>query len=114
MFKYPEEEDSTIWKRYIHEEKSSHMAAHGQPHPIDGPQQPNVESLSASSSDSQRPASTNRTLDHHTNAALNGGRGRRIDPEKGRDLYIVDWYGPDDPEASCTSGPRMILQTNNT
>jgi DHA1 family multidrug resistance protein-like MFS transporter len=24
--------------------------------------------------------------------------GVRVDPEKGQDVHVVDWYGPDDPE----------------
>lgn len=28
--------------------------------------------------------------------------GVRVDPEKGQDVHVVDWYGPDDPEVSRT------------
>ncbi|KAJ9144272.1 MFS transporter [Pleurostoma richardsiae] len=89
VFKYPEQVDPSIWKKYIHEEKSANMATYG-------------KSTEASSADdspgSRRSSSTSLEHDHHTNAALNDGQGRRIDQEKGRDLYIIDWYGPDDPE----------------
>jgi hypothetical protein len=29
---------------------------------------------------------------------VNTASGRSVDPEKGRDIDLVDWYGPDDPE----------------
>lgn len=36
-------------------------------------------------------------------AHINTASGKTVDPEKGRDIHLVDWYGPDDPEArsSC-------------
>ncbi|KAF4970572.1 hypothetical protein FSARC_2437 [Fusarium sarcochroum] len=33
VFKYPEEEDPSQWKKYVHVEKSAKMARHGQPQP---------------------------------------------------------------------------------
>lgn len=33
---------------------------------------------------------------------VNTASGRRVDPEKGRDIHLVDWYGPDDPEVCFT------------
>ena len=84
------------------------MATHGQPHPIDDRPQPDTtagETPLATNSGSRASSTTCIENEHHTNAALNNGRGRRIDPEKGRDLYIVDWYGPDDPEARRTPDP---------
>jgi MFS transporter, DHA1 family, multidrug resistance protein len=29
---------------------------------------------------------------------INTASGKPVDPEKGRDIHLVDWYGPDDPE----------------
>lgn len=29
---------------------------------------------------------------------INTASGRSVDPEKGRDIHLVDWYGPDDSE----------------
>lgn len=53
-----------------------------------------------------RPMSDHESLSQHQTSApgedinvlVNTLSGTRIDPEKGRDADIVDWYGPDDPE----------------
>ena len=31
---------------------------------------------------------------------INTVSGKSVDAEKGRDIHLVDWYGPDDPEVS--------------
>jgi hypothetical protein len=31
----------------------------------------------------------------------------RVDPEKGKDLHVVDWYGPDDPQV-CSPQLGML------
>lgn len=31
-------------------------------------------------------------------AAVEGASQKIVDPEKGRDLDMVDWYGPEDPD----------------
>ncbi|KXJ86480.1 MFS transporter [Microdochium bolleyi] len=99
FFKYPEEEDPTIWKRYIHAEKSHNIARHGQ---VDAPDDDNNESGSdprsgsndESSGDQRRSSVT--AIEHHN--VLHGTRRSPVDEEKGKDYFIVDWYGPDDPE----------------
>ncbi len=39
-------------------------------------------------------------LEHSTSrvSRVNTASGRPVDPEKGRDIHLVDWYGPDDSE----------------
>lgn len=80
---YPEELDPSIWQRYINEKKSANMAMYGQ---TESPE-----------SDSKDPP---RGSDSPTPSNGNGDK-RLVDAEKGRDVYLVDWYGPDDPEV-CT------------
>ncbi|EXJ68716.1 uncharacterized protein A1O5_08510 [Cladophialophora psammophila CBS 110553] len=53
---------------------------------------PNLQTFSRRSSGS---ASTANEVEH---VLVNTLSGTRIDPEKGRNADIVDWYGPDDPE----------------
>ncbi|KAI1344804.1 MFS transporter [Xylariaceae sp. FL0016] len=89
VFRYPEEVDSSIWKRYVHAEKSSNLARHGQtssPSEDDGEQGPH---------DASRDSSATRV---DTETVVHGHPTRSVDPEKGKDFYVVDWYGPDDPE----------------
>ena len=40
--------------------------------------------------------------------AVNEASGVKVDPEKGRDLNVIDWWGEKDPEVSIHihSGPR--------
>jgi DHA1 family multidrug resistance protein-like MFS transporter len=114
VFRYPEEVDSTKWQRYIDHEKSAHMARHGQPYAPEG-----VEKQEGRGS----PAGTARedhggAQDHRTSSAtpindsqeaLFNGRPRNVDQEKGKDSYIVSWYGPEDPEVSV-AGIATVLQ----
>lgn len=80
---YPEELDPSIWQRYINEKKSANMAMYGK-----------TEIPESESKDTPRDSKS---------PSLSSGNGdnRPVDAEKGRDVYLVDWYGPDDPEV-CT------------
>lgn len=79
---YPEELDPSIWQRYINEKKSANMAMYGQTEVPD-------DDSKDTPRDSNSPSPYNEK-----------GDNRRVDAEKGRDVYLVDWYGPDDPEVS--------------
>ncbi|KAI0864885.1 MFS transporter [Xylaria cubensis] len=104
LFKYPEEIDSSIWKKYIHSEKSANIAHHGHTGP------PSLTSSEEHIIDSSSNNSTSSSIDgtdregrpsaprFDTHAIVHGHPNRRVDPEKGKDIYIVDWYGPNDPE----------------
>ncbi|KAI0156551.1 MFS transporter [Xylariaceae sp. FL1272] len=104
LFKYPEEVDSSIWKKYVHTEKSANIAHHGHtraPSPtasekrvLDEDSKNSSRSGSNRNSELEPPLATR--LDTH--AIVHGQPDRKVDPEKGRDYYIVDWYGPNDPE----------------
>ena len=52
------------------------------------------------------------TVNDHENVLVNTLSNTRVDPEKGRDADIVDWYGPDDKENPQNwSTPKKILVT---
>jgi len=90
---YEEEKNPELWKKYVHEEKSGNMAKHGQPTP------PNDEKLEEQDTDDSQARSTSSgstVVDR--DQQVNEVSGKRVDPEKGRDVHLVDWYGPDDPE----------------
>jgi DHA1 family multidrug resistance protein-like MFS transporter len=98
-FQYEEEKDPSLWKKYVNVEKSGHMAYHGATH---APEEAAV--LSDSNFSTRNPAQdTAQKLVDGGNAPANEFSGTKIDPEKGRDLHIVDWWGPNDPEVNALS-----------
>lgn len=120
---YEEERDPELWKRYIHHEKSSNMARHGQ---TAVPEELKDEEKGEQSNDNneQRPVGEERNQDRHRNSSdtrvgsydntrRNEASGTVVDPEKGRDLTIVHWFGDNDPEVcSCLlnfSGPTLTI-----
>lgn len=89
VFQYPEERDTEIWRKYVNKEKSGHMAHHGAPEPPQDEENETTHEMaqrnrhfSASSSQTQ----------------VNEASGVRVDPEKGRDRHVIDWYGNEDPQ----------------
>ena len=94
---YPEEKDPEYWKRYISHEKSGYAAYHGSTEPPENTGE--VDELTRAHGIRSREAGnesdgSDRTLGDGVNEAS----GVRVDPEKGRDYHVVDWYGPDDPQ----------------
>jgi DHA1 family multidrug resistance protein-like MFS transporter len=133
LFTYPEERDPEHWKKFINEEKSGYAAHHGikdgaiQPHGEDSDdekveaiggirtrdaraereadtQRPHGDSTSSSTSDATRVG------ERQEGTQYNSASGVRVDPEKGRDLHIVDWYGPDDAENPQNWSTGMFLE----
>jgi MFS transporter, DHA1 family, multidrug resistance protein len=127
ILQYPEERDPSICDRYLNKEKSANMALHGStsrpeqapkelPTPShsdlptpqgDEKQEPLSDSrqnnAAAAVDGAQRPSSrassgSAATANENNNALVNTLSNTRVDPERGRDADIVDWYGPDDPE----------------
>ncbi|KAK5048944.1 hypothetical protein LTR84_005365 [Exophiala bonariae] len=99
---YPEEIDPSICQKYINAEKSENMARVGSTNlPPPPPKEEEEKTEEQSPSSESRHPSTNSsttnvsdTNNHGTNTASN----TKVDPEKGRDAHIVDWYGPTDPD----------------
>lgn len=104
---YEEERNPEIWQKYVHREKSANMAQYGQtelPEEVsekqeDDPDTPVRRDSSPNSSSSTSTAVGNDDLH----------KGRPVDQEKGKDVYVVDWYGPDDQEVCFHSGSRCRL-----
>jgi DHA1 family multidrug resistance protein-like MFS transporter len=108
---YPEELDPSIWQKYVHVDKSGWMARHGTTEPhnylIDklkaddeskGPrlQANKVNDLEAPTSQSLSRASS--TSENSETRLVNEISGIVVDPAKGKDVYVVDWSGTDDPQ----------------
>ena len=86
VFQYPEEKDLSFYEKYINHDKSRNMAVHGSTEPPE-----DFEKKHAAKSP-QDPESSTSTI------ADNEASRYPTDPEKGRDVTMIDWYGPDDPE----------------
>lgn len=100
VFHYPEELDPSIWERYINETKSANLATHGK---TEVPERQEMDPHRYSDGRTRRSSSeqnSSKSVVEPAPHTLQGkkDRTRRVDAEKGRDLYLVDWYGPDDPE----------------
>ena len=93
VFQYPEEKDPSIWEKYINAEKSGNMAHHGSVEP-----EAEREKETDGNNDNSSAASSSTQVD--AGATINQPSGKPVDPEKGRDLHMVDWYGPDDSEVT--------------
>lgn len=99
VFQYPEEVDPSIWTKYVHAEKSANMAQYGQTTVPEGSSRKSLgQGPRLQPRDSRSSSATE--VDHEVIA--NSSHERHIDPEKGKDHYIVDWYGPNDPEVRKT------------
>lgn len=99
---YPEELDPDVWTRYINHEKSNNLARYGTAsgEPKDGKEDEETGNASKphESSDSEKMenrqnSSASTLAEQHTTPT-----DKTVDPEKGQDKLVVDWYGPDDPE----------------
>ncbi|MCJ1322095.1 hypothetical protein MMC15_007440 [Xylographa vitiligo] len=91
LLPYAEDRDPSLWKRYVHDGKTIRMAHHGHT---------GEEEAAGKSGESQSPEGISRdssTTRRESNTQTNA-LGHQIDPEKGRDTNVVDWYGDDDPE----------------
>jgi DHA1 family multidrug resistance protein-like MFS transporter len=152
LFPFPEEEDPSIWKRYVSKEKSGHMAHHGTMEPEKENKDENDEESGEQSSgkdeekeenhgqdgvggnmedfwrrqrlapwqrqlsrqqsetfqrqlkrqQSEQQQAGNGSLQHSSATRvtrnMNSISGVKIDPEKGKDVAVITWYGDDDPE----------------
>ena len=103
---YPEEKDPEIWKKYVSHEKAGYAAYHGATQPPENADE--IDELTQahgvrSRDDRHDSETSSRTIGNGVNEAS----GVRVDPEKGKDLHVVDWYGPDDPQV-CSPQLGML------
>ncbi|KAK5947545.1 GTPase-activating protein [Knufia obscura] len=90
---YEEEKNPELWRKYVHKEKSANLAMHGQ---TAAPDNEKEEGQGPDDSPTRSPSSGSTVVDE--NQQINEVSGKRVDPEKGKDVHVVDWWGPDDPE----------------
>jgi hypothetical protein len=100
VFQYPEEADGSLWKKYVNKEKSGYQAHHGTLEPYGNESREelqNIEGVRTREADGSE-ATLPNDGNHYNEAS-----GIPVDPEKGRDKHVIDWYGPDDPGVSFIS-----------
>ncbi|PYI31217.1 multidrug resistance protein-like protein [Aspergillus indologenus CBS 114.80] len=91
-FRYAEEREPELWKRYISLEKSGQMAHEGR---VDSAiNVPDEEHHSPREHLSRIPS----TAWEHSGHNFQGLTGVRINPEKGKDVNVIDWWDENDQE----------------
>lgn len=90
VLQYPEEKDPSIWEQYVNVDMSANMARHGQPTPPE-------DEVDDQSHPRHSSESSGRTLQGE-DVTINQASGKPVDPEKGKDITMIDWWGPTDPE----------------
>lgn len=106
VFLYEDEKNPELWEKYVNKEKSGNMATHGQPQAPKKDEKDETSEKDQDSDSSRRPASkregsqsSNSTIVNDSEN-VNQASGRTIDQEKGKDNFIIDWYGDDDQDVS--------------
>jgi len=109
VLRYAEEEDPSIWTRFIDEKKSGYLAHHGDTNPPeDGTDMEGIGGVRTREDQFTLEAPINRNLARSGSESssrtrvgddekINEASGIRLDPEKGRDKHMVSWYGDNDP-----------------
>lgn len=94
LFPYDEEKDPELWKKYLNEEKSGHAAYHGR---TEAPEQDVDELHQARGLRAREGNDSEASSRTEVAEGFNEASGVRVDPEKGKDVNIIDWDGDDDP-----------------
>lgn len=91
VFQYAEEKDPSLWKQFANVEKSGRLAHRGRMDSVDIPEDDSF--------------GTDKTVTEIPSVAwsqqgnrFQGLTGALIDPEKGKDVYLIDWWGGNDLE----------------
>ena len=89
LFRYPDEIDPSLWKNSLQRDTTSTSTWSGE-----------QTNASTKECDTQDGGLQDRSGSHVV--------------EDGKDIYLVDWYGPDDPEVSAPMGSmRQAFLTQN-
>ena len=113
LYPFAEEQDPSLWQQYVHLDKTQEMASHGR---LLEEHEKHASGEGDSCSKNQANKLTNNVPEpiatlHDTARTRNSGTndhmeephtinaiGHTIDPEKGRDTNVVEWYSSEDPE----------------
>ena len=115
-FQYPEERDLSVASRYYNTVKTRNLARYGKTAPPGdesrGEKQPFESPSNGTMDDSQAkdeqvppalvysesPSLHSEQTAVDANGLVRNITGTPVDPERGRDLTVIDWDGPNDPE----------------
>jgi DHA1 family multidrug resistance protein-like MFS transporter len=94
---YPEEQDPNMWKEYVSHEKSGYAAYHGS---TQAPENKDAldDLAQAHGVRSREQGNDSEDSSRTVGDGINEASGVKVDPEKGKDLHVIDWYGPNDPQ----------------
>lgn len=91
---YEEEKNPELWQKYVNKDKSANMAVHGQTSPPDAEEK--VEDSQRRDRSPESGSSVSTIINENT--TVDQLAGQPVDPEKGTDALVVDWWGANDPE----------------
>lgn len=94
-FQYAEERDPKLWKQYLDREQTKNMALYGNTNGPSGDEGSEKEVVNTPSEESSQARAEEEEHDHQLSSTITG---QVIDPEKGRDVTMVTWFGDNDPE----------------
>lgn len=92
VLQYPEEKDPAVYEKCINQAKSRNMKRYG------STEAPSVTEKSFQPTDASPTRSSTSTRIEDNERRQNVSSKELGDLENGRDVDIVDWYGPDDPD----------------
>lgn len=119
VLSYEEERDPSLWKQFLDKEKSGNLARHGSVNEPQKDEEKEGQAGGDESSDNQgfkddevpngeeqrQPQRETNPESRRSSDTRVGEQERRneasgvvIDPEKGRDVSLITWFGDDDPE----------------
>jgi DHA1 family multidrug resistance protein-like MFS transporter len=117
---YPEDQDPSLWERYLDKDKSRNMAKYGQ---LDEPEKEEQDDESGESQSKEIEEESSDGEQRHTRAERDNvqdsrqssdtrvesqsqvrrtSSGVHMDPEKGREVSVITWYGDNDPDVCIT------------
>ncbi|CAG8957558.1 hypothetical protein HYFRA_00010424 [Hymenoscyphus fraxineus] len=119
VLQFEEENNPSLWERYVDREKSGRMAHHGHVGEEEKDTSKETESnyydgrqseQRRTNAEDNRASSDTRTGSNEQQR--NAASGVAVDPEKGRDVTVVTWYGEHDPEHPLNwSTPKKVFVT---
>ena len=102
---HPEDLDPSIWRKYVHEEKTARIAHHGHTGENDSSQeQPSQDRHHSGVSDE---TSRTRNEDNH----ITNDIGMKVDPEMGKDLNVIHFEENDSENPLNWSSLKKIIVT---
>lgn len=109
MFKFLDEKNPDIWKKVVSEEKSANMAHHGTTEQQeDGSEKGDEKDDASARPDWNRESSEDTQVGD--DAQRNQVSGAKVDPEKGKDVHLIDFL-PNDPEV-CSPRYGWLRRAN--